>query len=291
MVQGKIKLSLVPILGIIGLAAMFFKLPEISCKTCFSNDPYMPLVGAGYFAVLVALSLLFPAFPKQHLARSGLMGAILLAFALTYLHFPSWCQACLVGHACNVLIWGVWVFVPRAREQPSSSHLGVRLSLSLFAPISVIALFSSLNLTFMAYDLSKSRHGEGLRVGDLIPSFTAETVLGSAVANQEMVFNFVSPDCPYCKEQLQVFHTVVSQRVNSSYRFINVSPALPPALIQYAPTAEWVEDRDQKLRKLFQIQGYPTLVVVGEGGKILKIIRGVPAKLQYDLELMLLKSI
>ena len=46
--------------------------------------------------------------------------------------------------------------------------------------------------------------------------------------------------------------------------------------MQRAPASEWVEDRDGKLRALFQVSGYPTLFVLGSEGKILQVILGVP---------------
>ena len=288
----------VPVLGILALAALFLKLPEtpevfrlIACKTCSSGDPYLPLLGAGYFATLVALSLLFPAFPGPLVARGGLIWAVLLALALTYLSLPVWCPACLIAHACHILIWTIWNLTPSAATESRASAFPERLCLTLFAPISVVALFSGLNLTFMAYGfkLNHSALASGLQPGDAVPAFTAQTTAGHSLTNINSadtagtVINFVSPGCPYCEQQLPVLNAVASQLAGGSCRFINVSPALPPDLLQRAPATEWVEDKEGKLRELFHVSGYPTLFVVGADGKITQVIPGVTATLRTDL--------
>jgi peroxiredoxin len=280
---------------------MFLKLPEISnnfgvfgCKTCISKDPYVPLLGSGYFGLLIAISLLFPTFPNPHLARGGLIWALLLALALTYIDLPNLCSACLVGHLCNILIWSIWLFIPSIVYKPSFSNRGMRLCLILFAPVSVVAFFSSLNLTFMVYGF-KSRLNvskSSLHIGDPIPIFTIQTVKGREIVNTDrggMVLNFVTPECPYCEEQLQVFQAVVSKLVNSSYRFINISPKPLPELTRYSSAIDWVEDKDNILRNLFKIHGYPTMYVVGNDGKIIRVIHGVSEGLRDDLETSLVK--
>jgi len=270
----------VPILGMIALAALFLKLPEIaklfsSCKSCNLADPYMPLIGCGYFGLLIALALLFPAFPSRILARGGLVLALSLAFLFTSLSLPSWCPACLIAHGCNILIWSIWVFIPSRRKNPRSP---ARLYLALFAPISMVALFSSINLTFMAYGF---KNRVGLRAGDPIPIFTAQTVAGRPLSNKDtagMIFNFVAPDCPYCKEQMQMLRAIAPART-----IVNISSAIVPELMQDAPNFEWVEDRDSRLQKLFQIVGFPTLYVVGSDEKIAQVILGVPERMHLSI--------
>jgi thiol-disulfide isomerase/thioredoxin len=294
----------VPVLGILALAALFLKLPEtpevlrvLACKTCSSSEPYLPLIGAGYFAILVTVSFLFPAFPGPQVARGGLIWAVLLAAALTYLNRPGVCPLCLIGHACHILIWIIWNFAPPAANESRTSAFRERLCLTLFAPISVVALFSGLNLTFMAYGF-KFNHSilaSSLQPGDALPAFTAETTTGrsltntSAAATAGIVINFVSPGCPYCEQQLPVLNTVAAQLAKGSYRFINISPAAPPDLLQRAPATEWVEDKEGALRELFQVSGYPTLFVVGTNGKIVQVIPGFTDQLQSYLLTDLLK--
>jgi hypothetical protein len=147
----------VPILGLIALVALFLKLPEISrimlqpyCTLCAENTLYIVLIGAGYFSLLIALSLVFPEFPGPYLARGGLIGALLLGLTLAYLKMPNFCLLCAIGHACNIAIWSIWCF--RWKGQNSLLlHDGFRLYLVFLAPLSIIALFNSLNLTAFSY--------------------------------------------------------------------------------------------------------------------------------------------
>jgi thiol-disulfide isomerase/thioredoxin len=289
--------SWVPVLGLVALAVLFLNLPEaphifarLGCTSCSSSDPYLSLVGAGYFAVLVAAALLFPGFPGRLAARGGLTWALLLALALTYVKWPAWCAACLIGHACNILMWTLWVAVPPAARRPRPATLGQRLVLTVFAPVSVIALFSSLNLTFMAYRLKEHNlAATSLQPGDAVPAFNTQTHGGRSIASTDaaqsagIVINFVSPDCPHCQEQMPVLDAVATELAPGSYRFINVSRALPAELLQRAPATEWVEDKEGKLRELFQVAGYPTMFVLGSDGKITLVIPGVPEQLKAFL--------
>jgi len=252
---------IVSLLGLIALVAMFLKLPEvIGCKSCFSPDPFKPLLAAAYFATLVAFSLLFPA-PNRHLARGGLIGVVLLALILTYLNLPGWCTACLVAHTCNIAIWSIWAIAP----PKAGPNWGPKVCLLLFAPISVVALFSSLNLTFMAYG---SKPKISLHKGDPIPLASIVTADGRSIAlTEKMILNFVAPDCPHCKEQLQTLRELPS-------RIVNISPILTPELIQLHPTADWIEDKEGRLQKLFKVHGYPTLYEI-ENQKITRVVLGV----------------
>lgn len=279
---------LVPLLGIIALIALFLKLPEMpnlfgifKCTTCASNNPYLLFVGVGYFAMIVAVSLLFPTFPKKLVAQGGLLWALLLAGALTYINWPNICIACIICHMCNIVIWSIWTVAP-SKENASAPFRGQELCLMLFAPISVVALFSCLNLTFMAYGFdNQNLLPTALKKGDKIPALTMETSTGllldtsKAPSAKGIIYNFISSDCPYCKEQLPILGTVAEQLGTDSYRFINISPKLSPELIQYAPATEWVEDSEGSLRKQFKVAGYPTLFVVKSDRKITKVIPGV----------------
>jgi thiol-disulfide isomerase/thioredoxin len=284
----------VPLLSILALILLFFKLPEapnpfgiFGCKTCSSNTPYLVLGGAGYFAILLAVSWLFPAFPSVQVARGGLTWAVLLALVLTYLYLPTWCISCLIAHLCNILIWTIWVFVPPGVKHAPTT-LKERLCLTLIMPVSLIALFSCLNLTFMAYNhrINHYTSTAGLQSGDTAPTFNLFTLQGNPISsadpNTDLVLNFVSPKCSHCKEQLPIFNAIAAQLANGPYRFVNVSPTLQPELIQLSPNAEWVEDKDNRLRESFKVLGYPTIFVLGTDGKIAQIIRGVSEHMEND---------
>jgi peroxiredoxin len=293
----------VPIFGLFALIALFFKLPEtpnlfgiLGCKTCSVSDPYLTLIGAGYFAALVAVSLLFPSFPGLRTARGGLTWAVLLALSLTYLNLPSLCPECLIGHACNILIWTIWVIVP-AKKKIVATTFRERLCVTLFAPISVVALFSCLNLTFMAYDFKTDRNvpAMSLQLGDDMPAFVTQTIGGRSISktdasrNASVIINFISSDCSHCKEQLLILNEVASQLSNGAYRFINVSSSVPNELVQNFSSMEWVEDAQGKLRKLFNVSGYPSLFVVANG-KIALSIPGVSEQFKEDLLVSLAKA-
>jgi thiol-disulfide isomerase/thioredoxin len=287
----------VPLLGILALLILFFKMPEapdilgiFKCKTCGSNPPYLPLLGASYFSILMAVALLFPSFPHPWIARGGVVWAILLALALTYIDFPRWCIPCLLCHACNILIWILWM-IPAEEANAKSSSIQERLFLVLFAPITVVALFSSLNLTFLVYHLKSKQNvlSTSLQPGDAVPIFpdlnhgTHSFSHRDISAAQAVFINFVSPNCPYCTEQLSIIGSVATQWDPHSYRFINISPSLPSELIVQAINTEWFVDHDGKLRELFQVSGYPTLFVATSDGKIAQIISGVPSDLKNSL--------
>jgi len=282
-------------LGIVALLALFLKMPAtpylfgfFTCKTCVANDPYFPLVGAGYFAVLIALSLLFPRFPSPMFARSGLVWSVFLAGALTAIDWPGVCVACLIGHACHILMWIVWSMTKPVTQKLSPTPVGERLFLTLFAPISVVALFGCLNLTFLVYQLQAKQHqmAASLQVGDVVPPFAIETS-HSLFTNKDIaattIVNFVTPNCPYCQDQLPILDAFAATLTNTPHRFINISNHLSPELTQLSSSIEWVEDKEGSLRELFKVAGYPTLFVIGSDNTIKKVIPGVPQHLHADL--------
>ncbi len=278
-----------PVFGILALIALFLKMPgTVSCRICSSSDPYLPLLGAGYFSLLIAASLLFPTFPGTKLARAGLTWAVLLALILIYIDFPEWCVLCIACHVCHILNWTIWLIAPPLKSSPPRTSLKERLYLMLLAPISIVALFSGLNLTFMAYRFKAPSH-LALQLGDPLPPFTAQTMTGRSITHADfssasgIIINFVSIDCPHCKEQLQVLEAIILQLDSQSYRFINISPTLPSDVMEYSSSMEWVEDREGALLELFRVAGYPTMFIVGTNGKIVQIIPGVPAQLKREV--------
>jgi thiol-disulfide isomerase/thioredoxin len=288
----------IPIFGIFALLVMFLKLPEapnifgiFKCKICASNSPYFPLIGGAYFSVLIAAALLFPNFPPTQIARGGLIWALLLLASLTYINLPNWCVPCLLGHLCNVIIWAIWTFVPvKTRTSPTSS-MKERAFLTLFAPLVVMALFSSLNLTLLIYGLKQKHNGltTVLKPGDSVPLFTATTNNGNLIIRDGtqtesiVIINFIAPDCPFCKEQLTVLSNLVTPLKSGSFQLINVSPALTPDLIRQMPSVDWVEDKEGSLRTLFKVEGYPTLFVVGNNSTITHVVSGVSDQLKTTL--------
>ena len=138
-----------------------------------------------------------------------------------------------------------------------------------------------LNITFLAYGFKlRTIAPTTLQAGDSVPTFAVQTQKGHSLSNTDgsLVINFVSPECPYCKEQLPILN-----RTAGSFRIVNVSPLVGPELEKLAPATEWVEDRGNKLRDAFRVSGSPTLFVIGSDGKISAVIAGVPDELEAKL--------
>lgn len=287
----------VPILCVIALAVLFLKLPEtpnpfgiFGCKNCLSQDPYFTLLSAAYFAFLLAISWLFPTFPShREVALGGLLWAVLLGLTLTYMLWPNWCIACLIGHVCNSLIWMIWLLVPPVQRELNKA-LRERLCLVFMVPLVAVALFSNLNLTFMAYShkLDNTSIATGLQKGTTVPDFLAQTIEGRTIsygnhqAAGEMLINFISPDCLYCREQLPILNAA-ALKLSGGPRFVNVISGVSDDLKGLSSNMEWIEDTAGHLRDLFQVLGYPTLFVVNSEGTIVQIIAGVPENLQVQL--------
>lgn len=278
----------VPFLAFLALVALFFKLPEVpnffgvlACKSCSAGNPFLLFLGAGYFSTLFALSLLFPSFPGKRVARGGLVFAIVLMLLLTYSIYPEFCGLCLFAHGCHAMIWAIWLAVPGMGIK--GAFFRERICVLVFGPIAVVALFICLNLSFMAYGYKSRSQVVSLRHGDAVPNFTVKTAGGSELSSSDpagFIINFVSPNCPFCKEQLTAVGAAMQQ---FKQRIINVSPQLSKDLVQYAPNADWVEDKGGDLLKLFRVAGFPTMFVVGSDGKIAQVMQGVPEEMKYSL--------
>lgn len=123
----------------------------------------------------------------------------------------------------------------------------------------------------------------GLKVGEEVPIFNAITVSGKSISGrqpQEVLFNFISPNCPYCKEQMAVLNEIAPELLKKSVRIINISQINSPEF--NTSHMEFVEDSQGEFRKLFKVTGYPTLFIVKEG-KISEIILGAPEELKGKL--------
>lgn len=296
----------VPILGILNIVILFFQMPEtpnlfglLGCKTCTPSDPFFVFIAAGYFASLIAISLLFPNFPNQRMAFSGLIWALSLAVGLTYLHLPNWCIPCLIGHALHISTWIIWCLASSPKSPSMLPFFKERIYFLLLTPMIVIALFACLNITFLIYHF-KDEHELSLNTiyksGDMAPSFNLKTLKGTFISHENLtqtlgtVINFVTANCPYCNQQLPILNAVAKQLVSKSYNFINVSAQLTDDLTQKAAFTEWVEDKEGELHRLFEVKAYPTTFIIGNDGKIRQIILGVPENLEASLQASILKT-
>lgn len=271
----------IPILGLLALAALFFSLPEIpdffgifKCKSCVSNHPYMSLIGAGYFTLLITISVLFPQFPSKAIAIGGFIWAASLAVFLTVFQMPKICVLCLFCHVCHVAMWGIWIFA----SIPSIKMImgRERLILVLIAPVSIMALFGCMNLTFLIYNLKKNiaHSSSGIQVGDSVS-------LGNSLKpfegklNENLFINFISPQCPFCLKQLKKIESLLKENQNYPISIINVVPTLPDEITEKYFFMEWISDDSGDLRRQFKLAGVPTLIMLRKDGKILNVLTGI----------------
>ena len=177
------------------------------------------------------------------------------------------------------------------QKKQRAKNLNERVCIALFAPIATIALFSCMNLTFRVYgfQMHSKISSSGLAQGDQLPVFSANTINGDVLTNSDImaakgvVINFVSPTCPYCKDQLVVVNDIASQLQGRSYRFINISSSIREEVIEASSSTEWIEDKERTLQRLFKVSGYPTMFVVGPEGEIIQVIEGIPEKLKSEV--------
>lgn len=281
--------NIVPLLSILALFALFLLLPELpdfwslfKCKNCSIKDPYFILWGAAYFSTLLAVSFLFPNFPSQSFAWSGFIWAASLAVTLTYLYWPDICSICLFCHGCHIAIWSIWILFPTGWSQPPKA-LKERLCIIFFAPVSTVALFCCLNLTFLIYNIKQSQKPTniGLKAGEKI-SFSSDNLFYNQwinrhndKSNRGFIINFITPNCRYCQEQLVVLQAVVEEFKMDHIPIINVIPDQPHVIMENFSSLKWLSDETGELRKLFKISGFPTLIVVGNNGRILEVLPGI----------------
>lgn len=241
------------------------------------------MLGAAYFSAFIVAILSFPDLPTRPLKVAGLIWASGLAISLTYLS-PFWCWVCLGAHGCHLLMWIIW----KPAGAPARHFLGVKLSLVFTSALAAAALFSTLNTTFLIYGLSKPS-GSLVKKGSRVKSFALETLekkpLSDALLNHSegTLFNFVSANCPYCKDQLPRLDSLANQFYEQGFRFLSITQSLASDWQPLAPHLEWVEDREGALASLFGIEGYPTLVLVDSQGVIIKIFSGASSSLEKEV--------
>jgi len=137
-------------------------------------------------------------------------------------------------------------------------------------------------------------------VGKPAPAFTLKTLEGKAVANAELasapatVLNFVAPNCGYCKKQLPRIETLKADYTAKGVRFVNVSETMgtktftPEEVVNVikgaGSTNELAIDEGNTVGKMFQANGYPTMVIVGKDGKVAAVNSGNLADLETRMK-------
>lgn len=249
----------IPIFIIFAITALGLKLSQTfspSCFACSTQSPYLTMMGSAYFITILLLFIFYPKFPPPQLTKFGLLGACCIALILTYLRASNPCPHCLIAHACNIVIWTLWLIASNIKDLSTLKH---RLSSSLLSTCGAFALVTSLHFIFPS-SLFKQK--------DIASIFPAQSTA------EIHIINFVSPNCAYCKEQLSLLDNAAMQLRHLPYRFTNVTVSSIEELSPLASHTQWVEDQEMKLHQLFHVTGYPTMYIVDRDGKVTHVFRG-----------------
>ncbi len=250
------------VFGMLALTILFFKLPGISCQTCNTVDPYLPMLAISYFAAFLACILCFPSLPSPHFKYTGMIWSIGLAISLTYLN-PIWCLICLIAHACHIGMWIFW----KPRASGKVKKVAVKSS---------FILLSMLSFPLFFYGMQK-KNDPLVKAGSIIKPFAQSDYKG-------MIINFVSPNCAYCKEQIATLNKTAKEFHDQGFRFVNVTRHMSDDLQGFGPDFEWIEDQENNLAPLFGIAAYPTTVLLDSKGVVIKTAVGAPIDFRKDLE-------
>lgn len=224
------------------------------------------MMGSAYFITILLLFIFYPKFPPPQLTKFGLLGACCIALILTYLRASNLCPHCLIAHACNIVIWTLWLITSNIKDPSTLKH---RLSSSLLSICGAFALVTSLHFIFPSSLLKEK---------DIASIFPAQST------TEIHIINFVSPDCAFCKEQLPALDNIALQLQDHPYHFINITDSNLSAMSSQAKHTEWIEDKDRKLHQLFHVTGYPTTFILKSNGEVIRVIRG--SSKHYDFLLL-----
>lgn len=132
-------------------------------------------------------------------------------------------------------------------------------------------------------------------VGKPAPSFKLRNVAGETVSSdgfsehKATVLNFVAPNCGFCKKQLPNVEKVREKYEAKGVRFVNMSQTMrkpfsaEEAADIYKGTGaelELVMDDGNKVGSQYKARGYPTMIVVGQDGKVANVNVGAKKNLE-----------
>jgi len=278
--------------AVIALIFLFFKLPGVpelfgisDCKSCSTSTPYLPMLAAAYFSAFLTCILCFRSLPTRSIRYAGLVWSVGLAISLSYLS-PDWCVICLFAHTCHICMWIFW----KPSQSRPEEMIGMKLSIIFASSVAAMALFSTLNFTFLVYGLQVKSSNTLVKAGSKVKPFELETVEKNSLSSEHLslypgvVLNFVSANCLYCKEQIPKLDEVAKEFHDKGFRFINVSRQLLPDLQDLGPNLEWVEDHQGELPPQFGIAGYPTMILLDPEGVVVEATAGASADFKEMLE-------
>jgi thiol-disulfide isomerase/thioredoxin len=127
-----------------------------------------------------------------------------------------------------------------------------------------------------------------LLVGRPAPAFSLNTFDSKSLGTADLegkitVLNFVSPACGYCKRQIPELEKIRASYQEKGIRFVNVVNMNPSGKREYSDTEvtqlmttlgshlEVAADTQPGAGRMFQVDGYPTCVVVGKDAKIASV--------------------
>ncbi|MFH1108237.1 MAG: redoxin family protein [Planctomycetota bacterium] len=120
-------------------------------------------------------------------------------------------------------------------------------------------------------------------VGKPAPAFSLTTVAGKPFSNVELatapatVIDFFAPNCGFCKKQIPRVETIRKTYAEKGVRFVNVVETMGKEFTQEETLAmlkelgadpEVARDPGNKIGQMFNVSGFPTMVVVGKSGKV-----------------------
>jgi len=120
-------------------------------------------------------------------------------------------------------------------------------------------------------------------IGKLAPSFSFETMKGTKVSSANLadhpatVLNFVAPNCGFCKKQVPRLEELRQTYEAKGVKFFNVSQTMrkqytaeeTAAIFDNAGSKiELAYDPENAVGQAFSARSYPTMVVLGKGGKV-----------------------
>lgn len=282
--------------SLLALLAIFFKLPDVSdliglieCSTCSHPSPYIPMLAAAYFAALIATILCFDTIPSPPMRYAGLVWAIGLAIVLTYLQ-GSLCYVCLIAHGCHILVWCFW----RPSCPKPENMVGVKLVVVFSAFIAAMALFSTLHITLLAYGLKKkhfmvSSEEQGIVMGpEAVKILKQQILYPKKISDYKgIILNFVSADCPYCRQQMPQLNKIAQSYQSRGFAFFNFCSECNEEVQALGPNLNWVDN--SLFEDLLNIQRVPTLVFLDSSGRIVQVLYGVPSNFEQQLQQLLNK--
>lgn len=139
----------------------------------------------------------------------------------------------------------------------------------------------------------------GFGIGKPAPAFAINTVEGKSVgnttfgSNKATVLNFVAANCGFCKKQVPRVDEIRKEYEPKGVRFVNVVQTMrqkyeTDQVIDIFKNAgshlELAHDADNKVGPLYQANGFPTMVIVGQSGNVEAINVGNIADLESKMK-------